>query len=363
MSVQTNRELMTPGGVLLKLKKDVYSPKAGQSLLLKAGRTVTENDKEKLALHGVTDIEKRYKETAKILGQESYNDGFVVLETEAFKEFHKKYKRHYTEFKSLTEEFAFGGDIQLDILLNSLDSFTDGVRVKSDILNYIRFIGQLEDSIFIHSLNVAMLCSLAGKWLKLNQENMHHLILAGILHDIGKLKIDPEILNKKGKLNELEFMEIKKHPMYGYGILKERGGIPNSVLTATLMHHERADGRGYPSGVDNKHIDLITTIVALCDCYEAMTAERSYKDRVTPFNVMKQLEMGECGHMDMSVVQGFVKFLAESFIGNKVKLSNGVFGKIVFLNPQSLTRPLVQINGSEFIDLDKRKDLEILAVF
>ena len=110
-----------------------------------------------------------------------------------------------------------------------------------------------------------------------------------MLHDIGKLKIDPKILNKKGKLTDEEFEEIKKHPVLGYEIVKDMD-LPEKIKEAVLMHHEKINGTGYPSGLKGEEISNYAKIVSICDIYDAMTSTRTYRKRFCPFQVIRNFE-------------------------------------------------------------------------
>lgn len=125
-----------------------------------------------------------------------------------------------------------------------------------------------------------------GKYLKLSSYELKNLSNSAKYHDVGKLLIDPKILYKKEKLTNCEFNDIKGHPKFSYKILKKTEEFNDITLKAILEHHERVDGCGYPFGLKDNEISNLGKILTICDCYEAMTAKRCYKE---PFNKSKAI--------------------------------------------------------------------------
>lgn len=111
-----------------------------------------------------------------------------------------------------------------------------------------------DDSVYVHSLNVSLICRQIGKWIKADDATLDMLTLAGLLHDIGKLKIPTELLNKPGKYTDEEFAQVRLHTQYGYELLKPLP-LDAHIKLAALSHHERCDGTGYPSGLTTNDID------------------------------------------------------------------------------------------------------------
>lgn len=125
----------------------------------------------------------------------------------------------------------------------------------------------------------------------LDQEQIHKIYLAGLLHDIGKIGIDEALLRKNGKLTEEEYDRIKKHPSIGAGILREIKQM-RDIVAGVLCHHERVDGRGYPNALQDEQIPLTGKIVGLADCFDAMTSKRTYRDAMTVEQALAEIEKG-----------------------------------------------------------------------
>ena len=205
---------------------------------------------------------------------------------------------------------------------------------------------------FTHSINVALYSMLIAKWLELSEKQITGVIQAGVLHDIGKTKIKPEILNKKGPLLPEEFEQIKQHPIYSYQIIKDIPQISKKTLAGVIMHHERENGTGYPLGVSGKHIPLYAKTIAVADVYDALTSERVYKKRVTPFETFREFEKIGYGEFDVKIMLTFLANIANFYIGSKVKMNTGEIGEIVFVPPYSISKPIVSCGG-KYIDLAK----------
>jgi HD-GYP domain-containing protein (c-di-GMP phosphodiesterase class II) len=137
--------------------------------------------------------------------------------------------------------------------------------------------------------------------------------------------------------------------------------LPESVKLAALMHHEKLDGSGYPYGVKGSEISKYASIVTICDIYDAMISNRCYKEKLSPFHVIKTFEQGFYGYLHTEYLLVFLKNIAQTFLHSKVTLSDGREGVVVFINEKHLSRPIVQC-GSEFVDLIEQADLNVSLV-
>lgn len=228
------------------------------------------------------------------------------------------------------------------------------------MLPSMRALKDVDDLTYIHSINVSLICHLFGQWLKMDEHELGVLTLAGLLHDIGKLKIPKKIIQKPGKLTNDEYNVVKRHTAYGYEILKEKN-IDNRIKEVALWHHERCDGKGYPYGLKGDKIPLFAKIVAIADVYDAMTADRVYRHGLCPFDVIDIFETEGLHQFDVKLIVMLLTKIAESYINESVRLSDGREGKVVLLNKERLARPVVQLEDG-FIDLSQQVDLHIEAV-
>lgn len=245
-----------------------------------------------------------------------------------------------------------GGTVNKEELLSKTISLVSPKQTTLDVFDMLHNMRQVNDSTYAHSLNVAIISRIIGKWLHFSNEELDTLTLAGLLHDIGKTKIPDEVLNKDGKLTDEEFQMIRNHPKYGYDILKSQP-LNSHIKKAALMHHERCDGSGYPMGLTMEEIDDYALIIAIADVYDAMTAVRSYRAPLCPFEVIAEFEKDGLQKYKPKYILTFLENIANAYQNNRVMLSDGTSARIVLLNHRRLSKPLVQLDDGACIDLEK----------
>ena len=245
-----------------------------------------------------------------------------------------------------------GGTVNKEELLSKTISLVSPKQTTLDVFDMLHNMRQVNDSTYAHSLNVAIISRIIGKWLHFSNEELDTLTLAGLLHDIGKAKIPDEVLNKDGKLTDEEFQMIRNHPKYGYDILKSQP-LNSHIKKAALMHHERCDGSGYPMGLTMEEIDDYALIIAIADVYDAMTAARSYRAPLCPFEVIAEFEKDGLQKYKPKYILTFLENIANAYQNNRVMLSDGTSARIVLLNHRRLSKPLVQLDDGACIDLEK----------
>jgi len=160
-----------------------------------------------------------------------------------------------------------------------------------------------------HSHRVSSLCKSMGEALKLSGNEIQKLKTVGLLHDIGKIAIDENVLNKPGKLTEDEWKEIKRHPEIGYRILNTVNDM-SDMSKCVLYHHERWDGKGYPKGLKGDEIPFVSRIISLADAYDAMTSERSYRSALSAEIAIEELQKNAGSQFDPELVNVFIESLA-----------------------------------------------------
>ena len=341
---------LTPGMVLAS---DVYNHQ--DQLVLPAGTVLSEKAINKLSFYSIyfVKIEEPEKKETVV----SYAER--VRESEEFKEFHEEFFENVDLMKAVIQDI-----VDENVTVEAVDQVVndalqmlqvDGVDVNVfDMLHNMR---QYDDQTFAHSMNVALICHVLSKWLGMSDEEVKLAFTCGIFHDVGKTKILEEVINKVGKLSKEEFDLIKSHPIEGYNMLKNIP-IDEHVKKAALMHHERFDGSGYPIGMRGKEIDKFARIVAIADVYEAMTSARRYRGGISPFEVVSTFEKEGLQKYDTHMIMTFLEKLADNYMLNRVRLSNGMEGEIVFINKHALSRPVVKCENN-FIDLSKDKNINI----
>ena len=194
-----------------------------------------------------------------------------------------------------------------------------------------------------HSVNVAVLSMVIGTTLKLSYKEMFNLGRAALLHDIGKMFVNKEILNKPGKLDANEMKIMKNNSHLGYKHLKNRYGFSILTYNGVLDHHEKYDGTGYPNNKKGKYISLFGRIINVADVYDALTAERPYKRRLLPSEAMEYIMGGAGSHFDPEIVEVFIRKIAPYPLGTCIRLSNGYEGTVVKNYEESCLRPSIRV--------------------
>ncbi|MDD2216069.1 MAG: PAS domain S-box protein [Eubacteriales bacterium] len=164
-----------------------------------------------------------------------------------------------------------------------------------------------------HCERVSKLCETIGKALKMSTSDVNDLKTAGLLHDIGKIGIDKKLLNKQGELTEMEWADIRRHPEIGYQILRSVDEFA-PIAEYVLYHHERIDGRGYPRGLKGDEILLQSKIISIADSYDAMTSERSYKEKLDQSQAIEEIRRNAGTQFDKDMAKLFIEKVIPSEI-------------------------------------------------
>lgn len=248
--------------------------------------------------------------------------------------------------------------IDIKEVRNFASKIQDYLYSPSNVVKNIVLHGSGDDAIYKHSANVAALSSLLGKWIGLDEKEINLLTYAAILHDLGKTKIDKNILNKVEALTNKEISKLKSHPTIGYDFVKNVPYLHSSVSFGILMHHERMDGSGYPMGLKGPRIHQFGKIIAIADVFDAVNSNRVYKKRKDPFKALDTIQKESLLKLDYEYSKIFIEHIMTYYIGEKVLLSDGRIGQILQININNLSSPLIVCNN-DFIDLNLEKKLRI----
>lgn len=273
------------------------------------------------------------------------------------------YNEVYESVGDIFTNLRESGQLDIDNLHQLIRSkrmreLSNGAKAVSQIHNMTRSGGYL----IHHCIHVAILAGLMARWMRLPVDKGENLVAAGLLHDVGKLKISEAILDKPGKLTDEEFAEVKKHPAYGYEMLKNTAlSMNRDILLGVLQHHERCDGSGYPNHAVKDQISDFGRILAILDVYDAMAADRVFAKRRSPFDVFDVLHDDVLsGKLDPEYGVKFIRYVGHALNGNWVMLSDGRRGRIVYIDESRVNAlPVVQTTTGEFVDLNRSSDVKI----
>ena len=271
---------------------------------------------------------------------------------------------------SMFQEVRMGNALHSNDAAGLVDEITLSVtRNPSALLSLVRLKNK-DDYTYLHSVAVCALMVSLGRQLGMEGDALKSVGMAGLFHDVGKMMIPEEVLNKPGKLTDEEFGVIKTHPERGWEILKTASDVDDVALDVCRHHHERVDGRGYPDGLSGDALTLFARMGAVCDVYDAITSNRCYKTGWDPVEAIRKMAEWQEGHFDQAVFQAFVKTVGIYPVGTLVKLKSLRLGVVTDQTARSLLKPVVKVffsirsNGPilpELVDLSRLQD-EITSV-
>lgn len=218
-----------------------------------------------------------------------------------------------------------------------------------------------DDYTYYHSVNVAILSIVIGVALGMQREELCNLGYGALLHDIGKVFIDKNLLNKKGKLTEEEFQILKSHSQLGFEHIKQGYGVSKTSCMAILDHHERYSGGGYPNGISGNNISLYGRIISVADVYDALTSDRPYRKAMIPAEAIEYIMASTEVLFDPKIVAVFVKKIAPYPVGTCVMLSNGLIGIVLENREELCLRPKLRIFKNEEGFLDEPYIIDLAA--
>jgi putative nucleotidyltransferase with HDIG domain len=266
---------------------------------------------------------------------------------------------------SLFNEARMGRALPMGEMASLVDEINESVARNPGALLSLAKLKNKDDYTFLHSVAVCALMIALGKQMGITGDALKSLGMAGLLHDIGKMAVPDEVLNKPGRLTEQEFDEIKTHPLRGWEMLKDCPGVDDVVLDVCLHHHERVDGTGYPDRLSGAPLSLFARMGAVCDVYDAITSNRCYKAGWAPAEALRKMTEWQDGHFDESVFRAFVKTVGIYPVGTLLKLKSGRLAVVTDQSNQSLLKPVVKVFFSsrsnapiamEFVDMSRTQD-------
>lgn len=325
--------------------KDIYSHRG--VLLLPIFTILTYKHIEKLIKHG---IQLKHTEVISIKSTDSKRHPHIKMIDETV-----------LEVRQIFDEVRESRKVPLADLRKNVVPIIHKIADETHFIGLLSSLQTKDDYTYRHNIAVSAIASLIGKWMGLNHKELLQLSTAALLHDIGKIYIPKEILNKPGKLTEQEYTIMKNHTIFGYEIIKNSVGTNHRQALVALQHHERMDGSGYPFGITKNKIDLFSRIVAVADVFHAMTSKRVYRSASPFYEVLLQLEKDIFGVLDPLITRLFIEKIMTSLIGNSVVLTDGSKGRILLIPKNDPVHPLIQVDN-HYIDLSKTSSVRIKKI-
>lgn len=254
-------------------------------------------------------------------------------------------------------------------LMEAAEKLSDEVFLNPNAMVEMVSIKSLDNYLYEHAVNVAVLSLLLGMDLHLKEDDLGKLVLAALLMDIGSHFVDPAILNTPGPLTAEQMDAVKVHPATSHEYLTKKTSLPTAIRHLVLQHHERMDGSGYPNKTTGNEIHYLSRILAITDTYDALTSDRPHRPGYSPDEALEMI-MGSAGRkFDFDMVNLFAKRVVAYPVGTYVRLSNNDQGEVVDINVDIPLRPIVKIlkpgspqNTEKEINLAKNLNITVAQV-
>ncbi len=256
-----------------------------------------------------------------------------------------------------------------NVINNTVSEFVTEIQKKPDLCINMIDLKLFDDYTYFHCVNVALLSIVLGISIGLDNKEVRKLGEAAMLHDIGKVKVPKNVLNKNDKLSDREYQEIKKHVIWSHSYVKEKLHLNPHIVKGVSEHHERWDGSGYPHNLKQKEISLFGRIIAIADVYDALISDRPYRKGYRPAEALEFLLANGDSDFDLELLEIFNRKIQPYPVGTLVKLSNNTKAIVQKVKPRFGTRPIVKVVESEgekippfIIDLGKPEHNSIIII-
>lgn len=355
---RVNTSELIPGMITAE---DVYN--YNNQLILPKGIILNDRTITKLAFYSIMSVRVDEQTSEAPLNSDSYDLSYAekIRKSPDFIKFRKEFEDDVSNFKAaMNDVVEKGAPLDVNKLMNHTLNILDIGATHPNMFDMLHCMKEYDDATYVHSMNVALICNIFARWMRMSEEEICLATVSGLLHDIGKTKIPDAIIKKPGKLTDSEYLLVKTHPQEGYRILQSSNLEPE-VLNAVLMHHERCDGSGYPSGLKGSEIGKYAKMVSIADVYDAMTSARIYRGPLCPFKAIALFESEGLQKYDTHCILTFLENVVNTYLLNEVRLSNGLTGHIVFVNKSRLSAPTIRTDHG-FIDLSAHPDITIEAL-
>jgi len=282
----------------------------------------------------------------------------------------KSYRATVEKVEAIFQDIVDGTSVSHEPIDAVVNETVELLRQHRQEMTQLILLGELlERKEALSAVNCMLLSVVIGTTMKLTSHRLLQLATAGLLHDVGMLKIEKSILAKQGKLSEAETNQMRTHAALGYRIISKDLKYPEDIARAALEHHERWDGKGYPRRLKGEEIGVFSRIVTVADAYEAMVGERPYRNSMIGYTAMRGILSDNGKHFDPQALKAFLESMGIFPVGSIVQLNNSSIGRVSENHPDAPLRPKLdllidelgnRLEGQEAVDLLTKKTLFIV---
>lgn len=260
------------------------------------------------------------------------------------------YRKSREYIDTVFEDVRLGRSIDAEGARNLASQVVDSVVKNENALVWLTQLKNRDEYTAQHSINVCVLSVLFGRHLGLGENDLRELGFGALLHDIGKMRIPLDVLNKSSKLSDDEMEMMRQHPSYGYQILRSTPAVSEAAIDIAYSHHERIDGSGYPRRIEGDDISLFAKLVSIVDVYDAITSDRVYHMGIAPHEALNLMYGWAPRSFNSELLEEFIRCLGIYPIGSIVELDSGEVGVVMTINRARVMRPMLTL----VLDREKR---------
>jgi len=282
----------------------------------------------------------------------------------------RTYRATVEKVEAIFQDIVDGTSVSHEPIDAVVNETVELLRQHRQEMTQLILLGELlERKEALSAVNCMLLSVVIGTNMKLTSHRLLQLATAGLLHDVGMLKVEKSILAKQGKLSETEINQMRTHAALGYRIISKDLKYPEDIARAALEHHERWDGKGYPRRLKGEEIGVFSRIVTVADAYEAMVGERPYRNSMIGYTAMRGILSDNGKHFDPQALKAFLESMGIFPVGSIVQLNNSSIGRVSENHPDAPLRPKLdllidelgnRLEGQEAVDLLTKKALFIV---
>jgi HD-GYP domain-containing protein (c-di-GMP phosphodiesterase class II) len=251
------------------------------------------------------------------------------------------YQKTSSLVKSFMDGVALGRGINVEIAKKAVAECVECVLKSPDAILWMTQLKNRDAYTAQHSMNVCLLAILLGRQLHLSEEELNQVGLCGMMHDMGKMLVPLEVLNKPARLDAHELAWMNKHPEFGRNLLMKSKGMYGGAIDVAYSHHERMDGKGYPRGLSGEHLTPETRMITIVDMYDAMTSDRVYQKGRTHRIAIDEMLKLRGTYLDAGYLIKFIEALGLYPAGSIIEMSNGEVGVVTEVDPNHQLKPKV----------------------